>query len=149
MSAENIPSTRAPIAEHPDIVGLSARYELLAETPAAQAVDGATTLAGLFVAASPWIVGFNGVSTLAVNNLIVGIAIAILGIGFAAAFERTHRLSWVCPVLGAWTIAAVWVVNGSVATTSTILSNVVSGGVVVLLGLGAFMALMRRGTRRS
>jgi hypothetical protein len=133
------------MTEHPDIVAMSARYERISETPTAQAADCLTVLAGLFVALSPWIIGFSE-STLAVNNLIIGLAVAILGAGFATSYERTHRLMWVCPLLGIWTIIAVWTVSGAAATTGMVLGNVFGGAVIVLLGLGAMapMYMARR-----
>lgn len=146
MSTENMPSAR--MTEHPDIVAMSARYDRMAETPTAQATDGLTMLAGFFVALSPWIVGFAG-SPLAINNLVIGLGIAGLGAGFAAAFERTHRLTWVCPLLGVWTIIAVWTVSGVDATTRVVLSNVIGGAAVAVLGLAAMapMYMARRSAR--
>ena len=47
----------------------------------------------------------------------------------------THRLAWVCPVLGAWTIVALWAVSGATLTTGSIVSNVLAGAVVLLCGL--------------
>lgn len=137
MSAENVSPATARMTEHPDIMAMSQRYERMAETTTAQLTDGLTVLSGLFVCLSPWIVGFSEVSTLARSNLVTGLAIAALGAGYAVAYERTHRLAWVCPLLGVWTIIAVWVVSGAEATTSIVLSNVIAGAVVVLLGLAA------------
>lgn len=128
-----------PISGHPDLSEMRQRYER-AEGPASQFTDGMIALAGLFVALAPWITGFNGLSTLAVNNLITGLAIALLGLGFAVTYDRIHRIAWVCPLLGVWAIVSVFVVSGSVLTVSSVLSNVIGGGVVVLVGLAA-MAL--------
>lgn len=121
---------------HPDVAELRARYEATAETPTAQAVDGLTFLTGLYLAISPWVVGFHRFTTLTGNDLIVGIALALLGLGlgFAFAYGRTHGITWVTPVIGVWTIIAPWVVRGDVATAATIWSNVVAGGIAVLLG---------------
>lgn len=140
MSTENVPSTTTSMTEHPDIVAMSARYERIAETPTAQATDGLTVLAGLFVALSPWIVGFSG-TALAVNNLVIGLTVTVLGGGFATAYERTHRLAAVCPLLGVWTIIAVWTMSGVEATTGVVLSNVIGGAAVTLLGLAALVPL--------
>jgi hypothetical protein len=101
----------------------------------AQATDGATLLAGLYLAISPWVVGFNGLSRLTVSNLVTGIALAALGLGFASAYGRTYGLSWIAPIIGIWTIVSPWIVRS--ATTSTIWNNVVTGAVILLLGLGA------------
>ncbi|MPY82859.1 MAG: hypothetical protein GEV00_05945 [Actinophytocola sp.] len=138
------------MTEHPDIVAMSARYDRMAESITAQATDALTVLAGLFVALSPWIVGFTDTSAgLARNNLVIGLAVAALGASFALAYERTHRLIWVCPLLGVWTIVAVWLVSGAETTTATVLSNVIGGAVVTALGLIAMvpMFLARRSAR--
>ena len=132
---------------HPDIAELRAKYELAAETPTARAVAGLTFLAGLYLAISPWVVGFNGFTTLTVNNLVIGIALAMLGLGFASASGRTHGVVWITPLIGVWTIIAPWVVSGDVATTGTIWSNVVTGAVAVLLGLGAMLGMNRSRVR--
>ncbi|MBA0125134.1 SPW repeat protein [Haloechinothrix sp. YIM 98757] len=143
MTTENTPGNTTQMTDHPDIVAMGARYDRMAETPAAQLTDGLTMLAGLFVALSPWIVGFTQFSGLMLSNLIVGITIAALGACFAMAYERSHRLTWVCPLLGVWTVVAVWTVSGAEATTGVVLSNVLGGAVVVLLGLAAMMPMYR------
>ncbi|MFI5693772.1 SPW repeat protein [Kribbella sp. NPDC051586] len=129
---------------HPDIAELRAKYDAAAETSTAQAVDGLTFLTGLYLAISPWVVGFTGFTSLTGNNLIVGIALALLAVGFASAYGRTHGMAWVAPLIGVWTIIAPWVVSGDVATTRTIWSNVVAGAIAVLLGLGALSFGMNR-----
>ncbi|QKV97319.1 SPW repeat protein [Streptomyces sp. NA02950] len=116
---------------HPDIVALRTRSEQATVTPTGQGIEALSLLTGLYIAASPWIVGFNGLGTLAVNNLITGIAFALLAIGFGSAFERTHGMSWAAAALGVWTIIAPWVVSGPVATAATIASNVVAGALAV------------------
>lgn len=141
MSAERL----SPIEDHPDITALRDRYERAAQTRPAQAVDGLTLMAGLYVAMSPWIVGFDTMSTLRVNDLITGLAVALLALGFASAFGRTHGMAWTTPLLGVWVIVAPWVISGVTTSTGIILSNVISGAVVVLLGLGAMgVGMMRR-----
>ncbi|MPY78045.1 MAG: hypothetical protein GEV04_06030 [Actinophytocola sp.] len=139
----------AHLAEHPDIVAMGARYERAAETPTAQASDALTVLSGLFVALSPWIVGFSD-SAVAINNLVIGLAIAGLGAGYAFAYERTHRLTWVCPLLGVWIIIAHWVMSGVDATTGMLLSNIIGGAAVVVFGLAAMLPMMtaRQAARR-
>ncbi|MEO3857821.1 SPW repeat protein [Acrocarpospora sp. B8E8] len=122
---------------HPDIQELRAKYELAAETPTAKAVAGLTFLTGLYLAISPFVVGFNSFPTLTGNNLIVGIALALLALGFASAYGRTHGLTWVAPLIGIWTIIAPWVISADVANTATIWNNVATGTVALLLGLGA------------
>lgn len=132
------------MALHPDIAELRAKYEAAAETPSARAVEGLAFMAGLYLAISPWVVGFNHFTTLTANNLIVGIALAVLALGFASAYGRTHRIVWVAPLIGVWTIIAPWVVSGHFATTATLWSNIVTGVIAVLLGLGAMSLGMNR-----
>jgi hypothetical protein len=133
------------IEQHPDIVEMRARYEAAAETPVAQGVNGVIALTGLYLAASPWIVGFSGLTNLAINDLIAGVALALLAVGFASAYGRTHAMTWVAPVIGIWTIIAPWVVAGDMSTTSTIWSNVVTGAIALVFGAGAMgLAAMRR-----
>ena len=63
------------------IAQLRAKYEATAETPAARAVAGLIVLTGLYLAVSPWVVGFHRLSSLTGNDLIVGLALAVLGLG--------------------------------------------------------------------
>jgi hypothetical protein len=122
---------------HPELAELRAQYEAAAETPINRAITGFTFLAGLYLAISPWVIGFNQFTSLTANNVIVGIALAVLALKLASAYDRVHGIAWVAPLIGAWTIIAPWVVSGEVATTAMIWSNVVTGVVAVFLGLGA------------
>jgi hypothetical protein len=134
-----------PIERHPDITGIRARYEQLAETPMAQATDGLICLAGLYLAMSAWVVGFTDHSALTATNLIVGIAVALLALGFASAFGRTHGVVWLVPVLGVWTIIAPWIVgDAGDPATSAIVSNVIVGALIVLLTVPNVMSGKRR-----
>ncbi|WP_434975061.1 SPW repeat protein [Streptomyces collinus] len=94
---------------------------------------GGQGLAGISLAASPWITGFNNLSTLAVTNLLVGPR-------FGRAYERTHNMAWGACVLGAWTIITPWVAAGSVSTTKTIVNHIITGAVALLLALAASVA---------
>lgn len=134
-----------PIEQHPDITGMRARYERLAETPMVQATDGLTFLAGLYLAMSAWVVGFTDHSALTATNLIVGIAVALLALGFVSAFGRTHGIVWLAPLLGVWTIVAPWIVaDAGSPATSAIISNVIIGALIVLMTLPNMVVGMRR-----
>ncbi|MFF6995299.1 SPW repeat protein [Streptomyces sp. NPDC008313] len=134
---------------HPDIIDMRNRHEMAeraASTPKVQAIETLGFLTGLYLAASPWIVGFNNFTTLAVTNLIVGISYALLmSGGFGRAYERTHGMAWASCALGVWMIISPWVVAGDVSTTRTIWSNVVTGCVALLLGLAASAAAKAAG----
>jgi len=141
-------TTTTAIDEHPDLVALRARYDRAAETPQARMLEGLTFLAGLYTAISPWVIGFNHFTDVAVSNLIVGAAMVMLAAGFASAYGRTHNLAWVTPLIGVWVVITPWIVLGSPVPLSTILSNVITGGVIVLLGAGV-AALGAKPARRS
>ncbi|MFD6181783.1 SPW repeat protein [Streptomyces goshikiensis] len=131
---------RAPIEEHPDLMELRARHDRAAATPRAQTVEALAMLTGLYLAASPWIVGFNGFTTLAVTNLIAGIAYMLLLGGLGNSYERTHSMAWAAAVIGIWTCVAPWVVAGDVAHTRSITSNLITGVIATLLALVAASA---------
>src|SRR3954452_2340670 len=118
---------------HPDLLEMQVRHERAVTNPRAQAIEALALITGLYLAASPWIVGFNGFSTLAVTNLIVGISYALLMGGFGRAYERPHAMAWAAAILGAWTIVAPWVVVGNVDTTRTVTNNIITGAVALLL----------------
>ncbi|MEU2158487.1 SPW repeat protein [Streptomyces sp. NPDC019396] len=144
-------TTHPSIEQHPDLAEMRARFERATSTPRAQAIETLALLTGLYLAASPWIAGFNGLTTLAVTNLITGVAYVLCMSGVGSAYERTHAMAWCAIVIGAWTIISPWVVAGGVATTGTIVNNVIVG--VLALCLGLAMAAMSgggaTGARRS
>lgn len=121
---------------HPEWAQLQDKRESTAKLPAVRAADGLTFLTGLYLAISPWVVGFNGMSTLSANNLIVGVALAMLALRSGSAGRRAVGVAWLAPIIGAWTIISPWVVSGDVATTA-IWNNVVTGVIAVLIGLAA------------
>ncbi|WP_414646443.1 SPW repeat protein [Embleya scabrispora] len=136
VSTSTSTSTAPSIEEHPDIVTMRLRSERATTGAVAQAAEALGVLCGVYLAASPWIVGFNGFTTLTTNNLITGVALALLMMGaFGSAYERTHAMSWAAFAIGVWTIIAPWAVSGSFDTTRTITNNVIVGGVACLMAL--------------
>jgi hypothetical protein len=128
-------TVHSSIEHHPDLLALRASYERAAESMSAHVTFGLTMLAGLYVAASPWIVGFNATRQLTWCDLIGGIAVAFLAYGFASALDRTHGMTWTVPVLGVWFIVSPWVLQGFTPTAGMIWSHVIAGGLVAFLGL--------------
>ena len=135
---------RVPIEEHPDLMELHARHERAAVTPRAQMIEALALITGLYLAASPWIAGFNGFTTLAATNLITGIAYMLLLGGLGTSYERTHSMAWAAAVIGIWTCVAPWVVAGDVAHTRSIISNLITGVIATLLALAAASAARDR-----
>ncbi|MET8413387.1 SPW repeat protein [Streptomyces sp. NPDC005195] len=142
----------APIEEHPDLMELRAQHDRAATTPRAQMIEALALITGLYLAASPWIAGFNGATTLAITNLIAGIAYMLLLGGLGSSYERTHSMAWAAAVIGIWTCVAPWVVAGDVAHTRSITSNLITGAIATVLAIAAAVATHghaegRRGTR--
>ncbi|BBY23329.1 hypothetical protein MSTO_35340 [Mycobacterium stomatepiae] len=125
------------------MLALRARYERVAESTSAHFTFGLALLTGLYVAASPWIVGFSGTASLATSDFIVGIAVAFLAYGFATTLDRAHGMTWTLPVLGVWVIVSPWVVTGVVLTAGMMWSHVIAGAVMTFLGLNAAYFGMR------
>ncbi|MBE1552159.1 hypothetical protein GGC64_006246 [Mycobacterium sp. OAS707] len=126
------------IEQHPDILALRAGYERAAESATAQATFGLTLLTAVYAALSPWIVGFNmSEPRLAVNDLIVGLTVAVLALGFASALDRTHGITWTLPLFGVWTIICPWILRGVDPSAGMIWSNVVAGALITIFGLAA------------
>ncbi|MER7282239.1 SPW repeat protein [Dactylosporangium sp. NPDC000244] len=133
------------LAGHPDIAEMQQRYERLGSSGQAVVIDGLVLLAGAWLAISPWVVGFSASApSLAINDLILGIAIGVIALGLTMAPARMYRLSWAMTAIGVWVIISPWIVQRGVTGTTigTIISNVVAGAVTVLLGLGAVGMLM-------
>lgn len=107
-------------------------------------IEALALITGLYLAASPWIAGFNGSTTLAVTNLIAGIAYMLLLGGLGSSYERTHSMAWAAAVIGIWTCVAPWVVAGDVAHTRSITSNLITGVIATLLALAAASAARDR-----
>ena len=132
-----------PIEQHPDLVAMRAASEDAATLPVGQAVETASLLAGLYLAASPWIVGFHATSRgLTVNNLITGLVLVALALGVVPAYERTHSLGMAAAAIGVWTMIAQWVIQSTSTDAGVIASNIVIGAVIFLcamatLGQGA------------
>jgi hypothetical protein len=106
-------------------------------------VDGPVLLAGLYCAISPWVVHFSGAHPdLAMNNLIIGIAVAVLGFGLTSTPARMYGLSWAIAAMGVWLIISPWVVT-RYPDAGTAWNNIIIGAVTCLLGLVAAGTLMR------
>ena len=128
-------SFETSMAHHPDIVALRDRFDRAAGTPRAQVAEGLMVLAGGYAAISPWVIGFSGSTTpLAINDLIVGLAIMVMTIVCADSRGRMYGMTWVAPVMGLWLIVANWLMNGISPSMGTMISNIIAGACVLVLG---------------
>jgi SPW repeat len=132
---------------HPDAAEMRERYARLIEGRRVEMMEGLVMLTGLYAAISPWVVHFHTTNrSLSVNNLVLGLAIAMVGLGLAMLPERAMGLSWMLIPVGAWLIISPWVVSpGHSPSGGTIWNNVVIGAITCVLGaITAAMAAMRR-----
>ncbi|MFL6111644.1 MAG: SPW repeat protein [Catenulispora sp.] len=149
-------STELPTSmeHHPDIIEMRERAERAASTPLGQAVEAMAVAAGLFLAISPWVVGYSAsFSRLAVCNLILGLAYTAMMAGFGSAYERTHARAWASTLIGLFTIIAPWALNGGAHVRQTILTNTITGGLMTCLAVAAVagtvtVTVARRSSRR-
>ncbi|MFF7972330.1 SPW repeat protein [Streptomyces sp. NPDC007905] len=128
-------SHRGDMATHPDVSEMRARYARMLGGRDVALVDGPVFLLGLYCAASPWILHYaTSQPALMTHNLIMGIAIGLLALGFTTAPARMYGLSWAMCAMGVWMIIAPWIV-GSSPDTGVVVNNVVIGALAIVLGL--------------
>ncbi|MYT28557.1 MULTISPECIES: SPW repeat protein [unclassified Streptomyces] len=143
--------TTTDITSHPDVAEMRERYARMLSGRQATALDGLILLTGMYAAISPWVVHFRATSPeLTVNNLIIGIVLAVVGLGLTRAPERMYRLSWTCAVIGVWLVISPWVVTaGHSASAGLIWNNVWIGAVTLALGLAATRLAMATESQRK
>lgn len=135
------------IRGHPDAPEMRERYSRMLETRGVAAVEELVILAGIWAAVSAYTVHFAALHPdLALSNLIVGIALAGLGLCMSMAPERSQDLNFVALVGGIWLIISPWVVARN-ADTGAIVSNVITGACVCLFALTAGGLLMSKSRR--
>ncbi|MET9132580.1 SPW repeat protein [Streptomyces antibioticus] len=130
----NVSPTRGDMSTHPDVSEMRARYDRMLGGRDVALVDGPVFLLGLYCAVSPWILHYTtSQPALVTHNLIVGIAIGLLGLGFTAAPARMYGLSWAMCALGIWMIVAPWIVGDS-PDAGVVVNNIVIGALAICLG---------------
>ncbi|MFF3907936.1 SPW repeat protein [Streptomyces sp. NPDC001848] len=144
------PQQSSGMGTHPEIAEMRERLERTAASSGAIALEGMILLAGVYAAISPWVVHFSGTPFIAVNNLIVGITVGLIGLGLTLVPERMFRLAWVVAPLGVWLIISPWVVTAAhSARAGIVANNCAVGAVTAALGLAAMgltIGVARRGT---
>lgn len=131
----NVSPTRGDISTHPDVSEMRERYARMLGGRDVALVDGPVFLLGLYCAVSPWILHYTtSQPALVAHNLIMGIAIGLLALGFTAAPARMYGLSWAMCALGVWMIISPWIV-GRNPDAGVIANNIVIGALALILGL--------------
>ncbi|WP_098008644.1 SPW repeat protein [Streptomyces sp. sk226] len=143
----NVSHARSDLSGHPDASEMRARYDRVMGGRDVALVDAPVFLVGLYCAVSPWVLHFTASQpALVTHNLVMGIAVAVLALGFTVMPERMYGLSWAICAMGAWIIVSTWVV-GSSPDTGVVINNIIVGGLTVLLGMVCAGATAR--TRRT
>ncbi|MEU4175253.1 SPW repeat protein [Streptomyces sp. NPDC026589] len=131
----NVSHARSDLSGHPDASEMRARYDRVMGGRDVALVDAPVFLVGLYCAVSPWVLHFTASQpALVTHNLVMGIAIAVLALGFTVMPERMYGLSWAICAMGAWIIVSSWVV-GSSPDAGIVINNIIVGGLTVLLGM--------------
>ncbi|WAU81632.1 SPW repeat protein [Streptomyces sp. Qhu-G9] len=130
----NVSNTRGDITSHPDVPEMRDRYDRMLGGRDVALVDGPVFLLGLYCAASPWILHYTtSQPALVTHNLIMGIAIGVLALGFTTTPTRMYGLSWAMCAIGAWMIISPWIVGES-PDAGVVLNNIIIGVLAVMLG---------------
>lgn len=104
-------------------------------------VSGLNLLLGLWLVIAPWALDYSSQNNAVWNQVVIGIAIAVIALVRVMAPVQTASWSWVNAVLGAWLIIAPFVLAyNDTGRETTILWNDVIVGVLVL-GLAVWSAL--------
>ncbi|MER7398134.1 SPW repeat protein [Streptomyces sp. NPDC000151] len=143
----DVSHTRGDIASHPDVPEMRDRYARMLGGRDVALVDGPVFLVGLYCAVSPWILHFTANQpALVTHNLILGIAIGLMALGFTTTPERMYGLSWAMSAIGVWLIVSPWIV-GSSPDAGVVVNNIIVGALTALLGLVCVGAAARSGKR--
>ncbi|MGV9246320.1 SPW repeat protein [Streptomyces sp. NPDC003710] len=131
----HVSHTKGDMTTHPDVHEMRARYARMLGGRDVALMDGPVFLLGLYCAASPWIVHYTASQpAVATHNLIMGIAIGLLALGFTIMPERMYGLSWAMCALGTWMIISPWIV-GTAPDTGVVVNSIVIGALAVVLGM--------------
>jgi hypothetical protein len=134
--------------DHPDAMEMRERYARVLGGRQAVLVDGLMLLVGLYLAISPWAVnGLSSYSRLSVNNLVVGLTVALVGLALTMAPGRIYRIGWTMAAVGVWQMITPWVIGPHNA--HVVWNNVCTGAIIMLLGLAATAMLMTTIRSRS
>lgn len=110
-----------------------------------QLASGLNAMLGAWLVISPWMLGFTPGQAATGNSIVIGVAIALLGVARAYGAYRTTWLSWLNVLLGGWLVLAPWVLmygHDAAAPNSAVV------GITVLV-LAAWSAMAEPTARKS
>ncbi len=115
------------------------RAQVSAQSVVAQASATLGMVTGLWVAISPWFLTLqHGGNNAAVSNLIIGLAIAGLGLYALSGSRGLLGLQTASVLAGVWLIISPVILDAKFAIADPMYwSNVFAGALVVLIGLAA------------
>ncbi|MFJ2605571.1 SPW repeat protein [Streptomyces sp. NPDC091279] len=139
----NVSHTRGDIGSHPDVPEMRERYARVQGGGNVALMAGPVFLLGLYCAVSPWILHYTfSQPALVPHNVIMGIAIGLLALGFATVTARMSGLSWALCAMGVWMIVSPWIV-GTSPDTGVVLNNIIIGALALILGAACAFASAR------
>ena len=102
--------------------------------------DGVNVVLGLWLIASPWVLGYAAMTAPAWNAYVVGVIIAVAALAALFAFHVWEE--WVSVAFGTWLVISPWLLG--FAGFSTALWNQIVVGVIVA-ALALWSAMTRQG----
>jgi hypothetical protein len=135
---------------HPDLAEIRWRHERILGGRHAGAISGLVLMAGLYLAISPWAIGFRpAAARLVPMDLMLGVAVVAVGLGLAFAPIVMYRLSWAMVGIGGWVIVAPWLMATGTDDSRLLASHTLSGLVTIALGLSAVAIAVRAVRQRQ
>lgn len=101
------------------------------ERKTVKATSGVNVVAGVWLIAAPFVLGFTGVADEMWNHIIVGLCVLILAAIRVGKWHSNSWMSWVNVVLGAWLIIVPFTLNFA---ETTLWNSVIVGLVVAVMG---------------
>lgn len=113
---------------------------------AVRGASGLNAVAGVWLIASPFVLGHAGVAAAMWNEIVVGAIVLAVGLVRLTQPQKMRGISWVNAVLGVWLIAAPFVLNYHTAGYA-MWNDVVLG--VLITALAVWSALPVSGKQRA
>ncbi len=107
--------------------------------------SGLNIIAGIWLIIASWVLGYSNLSRPLWNDVILGIAVAVIAAIRLWAGRPYAWLSWVNFILGLWLIISPWVLGYS-GNRTALWNNVILGIIVAVLSAWSALAAPTRTT---